>query len=102
MPTKLKDATPPRGIMRLLLRLPIWLFHWHLGWIAGQRFLLLNHIGRKSGQKRQSVLEVLGYEQHNRTYYVFSGFGQRSDWVRNIEQTPQVTLQVGGGVAYLL
>ncbi len=95
MPIKLKEAQPPRGVMRLLFRLPIWLYRGHLGWIVGQRFLLLTHIGRKSGQKRQSVLEVFGYEQSSNIYYVFVGFGQRSDWLRNVEKTPQVTLKVG-------
>lgn len=29
------------------------------------------------------------------TYYVTPGFGEKSDWFRNAQKTPQVTIQVG-------
>jgi len=45
MPTKIKDVRPPHGLTRLLMRCPIWLFHMHLGWMVGERFLLLTHTG---------------------------------------------------------
>jgi hypothetical protein len=35
--------------LRLMMNVPIWLFHMRLGWLAGDRFLLLTHTGRKSG-----------------------------------------------------
>lgn len=72
MPEKIKDVQPPRGFTRLLARLPRWLFHLHLGWLLGNRFLLLSHTGRKSGLPRQSVLEVLQYEKVSDTYYVLA------------------------------
>lgn len=34
---------PPRGLSRLLYRLPIGLFRLGLGWIFGNHFLLLTH-----------------------------------------------------------
>lgn len=95
MPTKIKDVRPPSGAMRVLYRLPIWLFHWHLGWLAMDRFLLLTHIGRKSGLPRQVVLEVVQHDKTNDTYYVLAGWGEQADWVKNIEKTPIVTIDVG-------
>jgi deazaflavin-dependent oxidoreductase (nitroreductase family) len=95
MPTKIREAQPPQGLMRGLFRLPIWLFHWHLGWLLMGRFLLLTTTGRKSGLPRQTVVEVLSYDRANDTYYVLAGFGERTDWLRNIEKTPQVTIHVG-------
>lgn len=85
----------PSGWKRVLFRLPIWLYRWHLGWLLGNRFLLLNHVGRKSGQPRQAVLEVVMYDGSSDTYYVASGFGPQAQWYRNLLNQPEVTIQVG-------
>ena len=95
MPTKMRDVEPPRGVARTIYRLPIKLFHLHLGWLLVGHFLLLTHIGRKSGQPRQTVLEVLLHNRATDVYYVMAGWGKRSDWVKNIEKTPQVQINVG-------
>lgn len=95
MPLKSDTLRPPRGLSRLLFRLPIWLYRLGLGWLLGQRFLLLNHTGRKSGRVRQTVLEVAGHDEESDTYLVAAGFGPRSDWYRNLLKRPEVTIQVG-------
>ncbi|MFQ5399606.1 MAG: nitroreductase family deazaflavin-dependent oxidoreductase [Anaerolineae bacterium] len=86
---------PPRGWQRLLWRAPIWLYRLRLGWLLGRRFLLLNHVGRKTGLPRQAVVEVAKYDEESNTYTVASGFGKKSDWYRNLLKTPEVTIQVG-------
>jgi len=95
MLTKIKEVKPPRGMARTLYRLPIWLFGLRLGWLLMGHFLLLIHTGRKSGLPRQTVLEVLLYDKAKDVYYVMAGWGEQSDWVKNIEKTPQVTIAVG-------
>lgn len=95
MPVQSKEIQSPRGFARLLWRLPIWLYRLHLGWLLQKRFLLLTHTGRKSGLPRKTMLEVIRFEKSRQEYTVFSGWGKRSDWVKNIEKTPQVTIQVG-------
>jgi deazaflavin-dependent oxidoreductase (nitroreductase family) len=65
------------------------------GGILGGRFLLLEHIGRKSGRTRQTVLEVVGHDAESGRYVVASGWGTRSDWFQNVERGPRVTVQVG-------
>jgi deazaflavin-dependent oxidoreductase (nitroreductase family) len=81
-------------LRRLLLRAPIRLYRWHLGWLFGGRMLLLTHTGRSSGQPRQVVLEVTGRDPGTGAYHLASGFGPASQWYRNIRHTPQVTIQV--------
>src|SRR5215469_8535559 len=95
MPTKIKEVQPPRGMARRFYRLPIWLFRLHLGWLLKGHFLLLTHTGRKSDLPRQKVLEVLWHEKAVGAYYVLAGWGEQSDWVKNIEKTPQVTIAIG-------
>lgn len=96
MARKLSDARPPRGLLRWLLRMPIWLYRLRLGWLLGDRFLMLTHIGRKSGQPRRSVLEVVGHDRAAGTYIIASGWGEKADWLRNIEHNPHVLVDVGG------
>ncbi|HEB65345.1 MAG TPA: nitroreductase family deazaflavin-dependent oxidoreductase [Chloroflexi bacterium] len=86
---------PPRGLAAIPWRLPIWLYRLHLGWLLRERFLLLTHTGRKSGLPRQAVLEVIHHDPQTRTWYVASGFGEKSQWFRNVMKTPQVSIQVG-------
>ena len=50
MVEKVSELKPPTGISRLLFRAPIWLYDLNLGWIMGNRFLKITHIGRVSGK----------------------------------------------------
>ncbi len=87
---------PPSKALRLGLRLPIWLYRARLGWLLGDRFLMLTHTGRKSGLPRQTVIEVVQHDKGTDTYYVVSGWGEKSDWYQNIRKSPSVTVHVGG------
>lgn len=84
----------PSGLKRALFRLPIAFYHLGLGFLFGRRFLLLKHVGRKSGQPRETVLEVVNRDPDKRTYTVASGFGKRSDWLLNLKARPETTIQV--------
>lgn len=95
MVEKIKDVQPPRGLARLGWRAPIWFYRLGLGRLLGRRFVLLNHIGRKSGQPRQAVLEVVHHNKETGAYVVASGFGEKSDWYRNVMAHPEITIQVG-------
>lgn len=94
MPEKISDPKLPRGLARFALRLPIWLFHAHLGWVLGTRFVLLTHIGRKSGLPRQTVLEIVRYDRATGACVVASGWGVKSDWVQNVTANPNIVYQV--------
>lgn len=95
MVERISEPKYPTGFARLLFRAPIWLYKIHLGGLLGKRALKLTHTGRKSGLPRQVVLEVVKYEPSSETFYVAAGWGERSDWVKNIRVTPKVEVQVG-------
>ncbi len=86
---------PPKGILRWALRLPRVLYRIGLGGLLGQRFILLNHIGRKTGTVHQTVVEVVGHDQDSDTYYVVSGWGFKAQWYQNIIAQPDIIVQVG-------
>ncbi len=89
------ERKPVTGLKRLFFRAPIYLYRLGLGGLLGKRFLLLNHVGRKSGKTRQTVLEVVNHDKDTGAFYIASGFGKKSDWYLNILEHPEVNLQVG-------
>ena len=86
---------PPSGVSRALFRAPIYLYRLGLGWVFGQRILLLNHIGRVSGMQRQVILEVVEHDPTDGSFVVASGWGPAAAWYRNILHAPEVSIQVG-------
>lgn len=97
MAEKTKELNPPHGLARLAYRFPIWIYRLGLGGLLGTRIMLLIHIGRKSGQERRTVLEVVRHDKETTTFIVASGFGLKSDWYRNILVNPNVTVRSGRG-----
>lgn len=95
MAKKVKELEIPRGLSRILFRLPIALYKSGLGWVLGGRFLLLNHIGRKTGLPRQAVVEVVKHDPATDTYYIAAGFGEKTNWYQNLLKTPEIRIQVG-------
>jgi len=93
--TTIQLPQPPRGWKASLWRAPIWFYRMGLGALLGKRFLLLTHTGRKSGQSRQAILEIVKIDSQSHTFYTVSGFGEKSHWFQNIMHTPDVTIQVG-------
>lgn len=92
------SVTPPakpKGLLKLVFTLPLYLYRWHLGWLMGHRFLMLTHTGRKTGRKRQTALEVAHYDPVTEECIVVAAYGEQSDWYRNIQAYPAIEAQVG-------
>jgi deazaflavin-dependent oxidoreductase (nitroreductase family) len=79
--------------LRWFLRAPIKLYDWGLGSLLGGRFLLVHHVGRKSGKPRKNVLEVVKHDTERDVYYVAVGFGEKSDWFKNLQKNPDTTIE---------
>jgi deazaflavin-dependent oxidoreductase (nitroreductase family) len=88
-------AIKKRGMLWYFFRAPVYLYRWHLGWLFGKRCLLLTHFGRRTGLRRQTVLEVVEYRKQGPEVVVANGFGPNSDWVRNIEANSGEEVTVG-------
>ena len=90
-------AVKKKGPLRWLFRAAVYLYRWRLGWLFGKRLLLLTHTGRRTGLRRQTVLEVVEYRKEGHEVVVVNGFGPDSDWLRNIEAKPDEEVAVGSG-----
>lgn len=79
--------------VRWLMRMPIPLYRASLGWLFGDRLVMIEHLGRTSGERRFVVVEVIGFERNR--VRVASGFGRSSQWYRNIEANGVAYISVG-------
>lgn len=78
------------------------LMMWRLGlgsWVnfwpeVGGRIMVITHIGRKTGTKRQTPVN---YALVNGEIYCTAGFGAQSDWYQNIKQNPMVEVWLPEG-----
>jgi deazaflavin-dependent oxidoreductase (nitroreductase family) len=85
-----------RSAVWYLFRAPVHLYHWGFGRLLGHRFLLLTHIGRRTGAPHETVLEVMEYREQGPEVIVMGGFGRESDWIQNIEATPRARVDIDG------
>lgn len=88
-------ARTPGPVVRRLLRAPAVLYRWNAGWLLGRRFLLLTHVGRSSGRRYETVLEVIGERPEAGEVMVIAGLGSAANWYRNIEASPAIEVAVG-------
>ena len=95
MPPATLGPNPPQGFGRTLSRFPLWFYRCRLGFLLGERFLMLTHIGRRSGLPRQAVLEVVRHDSLTDSYVVASGWGEKANWFLNILKRPRVLIAVG-------
>lgn len=79
--------------VRWLMRMPIPLYRASLGWLFGHRLVMVEHLGRNSGERRFVVVEVIGFERNR--VRVASGFGRSSQWYRNIEANGVAYISIG-------
>lgn len=81
--------------LRTAFRLPDALYRHGLGGLLGGRFLRLVHVGRRSGRRYTTVLEVVAHDRGTGECVVVSGFGDRADWLRNLAAGGPVEVSVG-------
>jgi deazaflavin-dependent oxidoreductase (nitroreductase family) len=61
--------------------------------LANEDFCCLTTTGRVTG--RPHTIEIW-FAMEDRTLYMLSGGRDRSDWVKNLRRTPEVTVRIAG------
>jgi deazaflavin-dependent oxidoreductase (nitroreductase family) len=95
MNEKQKSKYPPKGLLRILFRIPVYFYRIGLGGLFGKRFVLINHIGRKTGKQHQAVVEVVEREKGTENIIVVAGYGEQTQWYKNLKKQSQTTIQIG-------
>jgi deazaflavin-dependent oxidoreductase (nitroreductase family) len=75
----------PSGLFRWFLHAPTWLYRGHLGFLMGNRFVMIVHRGRNSDTLYRTMLEVVGRNPDTNEWIVTSGTGPKADWYQNLE-----------------
>jgi deazaflavin-dependent oxidoreductase (nitroreductase family) len=85
----------PGRLVLAVFRMPLTAYHHGMGWLLGHTFLLLTHLGRKTGQPRETVAMVLRYQPETQEAVVCSAWGPDTDWMQNIRAHPASRVQIG-------
>ena len=70
-----------------IFKLSLLLYRLRLGWLFGKCFMMLSHVGRRSGKMCRIILVVLQYDQQTKEIYAVSAW-KGSDWYSNIQVAP--------------
>jgi deazaflavin-dependent oxidoreductase (nitroreductase family) len=84
----------PAAFLIPMLKLPLLLYRAGLGRLLGHRFMLLAHVGRRSGKVRHTVLAVLHFDPKTRKIMTISAWSA-SDWYKNILALPALQVETG-------
>jgi deazaflavin-dependent oxidoreductase (nitroreductase family) len=88
-------ATTIPSWLRVVFAAPNGLYRYGMGRVFGRRFLQLTHVGRKTGVEHSVVLEVLRYDRDTGEAVVISGFGEGSQWLRNLRANREAWISFG-------
>ena len=67
------------------------------GWekLIGAQWMLITTIGRKTGKRRETMVDVMDYDKAADTYYIEAAYGAHADWYKNIQSNPIFEAQIG-------
>jgi deazaflavin-dependent oxidoreductase (nitroreductase family) len=85
----------PGRIALALFRLPLPLYRRGWGRLLGHTFLVLVHAGRKTGNPHATVAMTLSHDPETHEAVICSGWGQNTDWIKNIRARPALQIQIG-------
>ena len=89
------DQQPP-AFMIPFMKMPTILYRLGLGWMFGKRFMLLTHVGRRSGKTYRTVLAVLRFNEKTHEIFAVSPWS-KSNWYHNIQAVPALEVETGNG-----
>ncbi len=92
---RFKPPGKPSRLLTLLFKAPAYAYHLKMGWLLGNRFLLLTHAGTKTGRIRHTVLEVIHHDPRNEESLVVSAYGKRAGWYRDITSRSALEVRTG-------
>ena len=98
-----KGSRPLLGFRRQPGRLALWVFRLPLplyragcGWLfLGRTFLVLTHVGRRTGQPHAAAAMVLAEDRTRGEAVICAVWGPRTDWIRNLRAGPALRVQIG-------
>jgi len=88
----------PGLFQKYFFKVPVLLHKMGLGgWerLIGAQWMLITTTGRKTGKRRDAMVDVMDYDAVTDTYYIEAAYGANADWYKNIQSNPVFEAQVG-------
>lgn len=88
----------PSRLLRFFFKVPLFMHKLGFGgWerLIGAQWMLITTTGRKTGKRRETLVDVMDYDKTTDTYYIEAAYGSRADWFKNIQVNPLFEAQVG-------
>jgi deazaflavin-dependent oxidoreductase (nitroreductase family) len=88
----------PSRLLKFFFKVPVWVHKMGFGgWerLIGAQWMLITTTGRKTGKRRQTMVDVMDHDKATDTYYIEAAYGARADWYKNIQSNPIFEAQVG-------
>lgn len=88
----------PNPLMKFFFKVPLFMHKLGLGgWerLIGAQWMLLTTTGRKTGKRRETLVDVMDYNTTTDTYFIEAAYGAHADWYKNIQAQPIFQAQVG-------
>ncbi len=89
---------PSHPVMKWLFKTPLLLWRLGLGPLVGRFFMIMTTTGRKSGLPRHTAIE---FHELEGKPTVMSGWGEKTDWYRNLAANPLATVQTWRGAQFV-
>ena len=86
----------PGRLVLAVFRLPLAAYRHNAGPAVGRTFLAFTHVGRRTGQPNQTGAMVQSDDTTTGEAVICAGWGPQTDWYRNLQAHPAVTVQLGG------
>ncbi|NJL94273.1 MAG: nitroreductase family deazaflavin-dependent oxidoreductase [Anaerolineae bacterium] len=90
---------PRQPWIKWLYKSPILLWRLGLGVLVGRLFMIMTTTGRKTGQPRHTAIE---YHRFQGRLMICSAWGAHSQWYKNLQADPRVTIQTSAGTQAML
>ena len=84
----------PGRLALAVFRLPLHLYRHGMGWLLGRTFVVVVHVGRKTGQRHETAAMVLRYDGDTGEAMICSAWGPDTDWIRNLRAQPAVEVRL--------
>lgn len=85
----------PGRLALAVFRLPLPVYRAGWGWLLGHTFLLLVHVGRRTGAAHATTAMVLRWDRDTQEAVICSAWGPGADWVRNLRAGPALRVEIG-------
>ena len=85
----------PGRLALAVFRLPLPLYRAGWGRLLGHTFLVLTHVGRRTGAPHDTAAMVLAEDRTTGEAVICSVWGPNADWVRNLRANPAIRVRIG-------